>query len=164
MPTNVTPEYRKAEQAFRLARDPKERLACLKEMLRTIPKHKGSERLQADIKSRIKELTDELAGPKKAGNRVGTLYVVRPEGAAQVALIGPPSSGKSWLHQRLTGSHTEVGPVLLVGVRQQQPQHRSGPKCCSTGLMPRHRWVNAGAAWHRLSSANWMNCNVAFPE
>ncbi len=110
MPTNVTPEYRKAEQAFRQARDPNERLACLKEMLRTIPKHKGSERLQADIKSRIKELTDELAGRKKAGSRVGTLYVVRPEGAAQVALIGPPNSGKSCLHQRLTGSHTEVGP------------------------------------------------------
>ncbi|MGH8611248.1 MAG: GTPase [Gammaproteobacteria bacterium] len=110
MPTNVTPEYRKAEQVFRQARDPKERLACLKEMLRTIPKHKGSEHLQADIKSRIKELTDELAGPKKAGSRSGTLYVVRPEGAAQVALIGPPNSGKSWLHQRLTGSHAEVGP------------------------------------------------------
>ncbi|MGH8660111.1 MAG: hypothetical protein ACREV4_17040 [Gammaproteobacteria bacterium] len=70
MPTNVTPEYRKAEQAFRQARDPKERLACLKEMLRTIPKHKGSEHLQADIKSRIKDLTDELAGPKKAASRM----------------------------------------------------------------------------------------------
>ncbi|MGH8579977.1 MAG: GTPase [Gammaproteobacteria bacterium] len=110
MPTNVTPEYRKAEQAFRQARDPKERLACLKEMLRTIPKHKGSEHLQADIKSRIKALTDELAGPKKTGSRSGTLYAIRPEGAAQVALIGPPNSGKSCLHQRLTGSHAEVGP------------------------------------------------------
>ena len=54
MPTNVTAEYKKAEQAFRQARDPHERLVCLKEMLRTLPKHKGTEHLQADIRSRIK--------------------------------------------------------------------------------------------------------------
>ena len=49
MPTNVSPEYKKAEEAYRKAREPKERLACLKEMLRTIPKHKGTDHLQADI-------------------------------------------------------------------------------------------------------------------
>ena len=54
MPTNVTPEYKKAEEAYRKAREPKERLDCLREMLRTIPKHKGTDHLQADIKSRIK--------------------------------------------------------------------------------------------------------------
>lgn len=110
MPTNVTPEYKKAEQAFRQARDPEERLACLKEMLRTIPKHKGTEHLQADIKTRIKQLTDELAGPKRGGSRAAALYTVHPEGAAQVCLVGPPNAGKSSLHASLTGSHTEVGP------------------------------------------------------
>ncbi len=110
MPTNVTPEYKKAEEAFRQAREPRDKLACLKEMLSTIPKHKGTEHLQADIKSRIKQLTEELAGPKKGGARTGPSYTVRPEGAAQVALIGPPNAGKSALHARLTGSRTEVGP------------------------------------------------------
>ena len=110
MPTNVTPEYKKAEQAFRQARESRERLVCLKEMLRTIPKHKGTEHLQADIKTRIKQLTDELTGPKKGGNRATSNYTVRPEGAAQVCLIGPPNVGKSSLHARLTGSHTDVGP------------------------------------------------------
>ena len=57
MPTNVTPEYKKAEEAYRRAREPKERLDCLREMLRTIPKHKGTDHLQADIKTRIKQLT-----------------------------------------------------------------------------------------------------------
>ncbi len=71
MPTNVTPEYKKAEEAYRKAREPKERLDCLKEMARTIPKHKGTEHLQADIKTRIKQLTEELAGPKKGGKRSG---------------------------------------------------------------------------------------------
>jgi ribosome-interacting GTPase 1 len=110
MPTNVTPEFKRAKEAFQSAREPAERLQCLKEMLRSVPKHKGTEHLQADIKSRIKELTDELAGPRKGGARTGPTHTVRPEGAAQVALVGPPNSGKSSLHARLTGSHAEVGP------------------------------------------------------
>lgn len=110
MPANLSPAYKKAEQAFRAARDDKERLACLREMLRTIPKHKGTEHLQGDIKSRIKQLSDELAGPKRAPSRGGPVHVIRPEGAAQIALLGPPSSGKSSLHSRLTGSKAPVGP------------------------------------------------------
>lgn len=110
MPTNVTPEYKKAEEAYRAAREPKERLECLREMARTIPKHKGTEHLQADIKTRIKQLTEELAGPKKGGKRGGPSYVIRPEGAAQVAMIGPPNAGKSSLHIKLTGSTSDVGP------------------------------------------------------
>lgn len=109
MPTNVTAEYKQAEQAFREAREPRERLERLKEMLRTVPKHKGTEHLQADIKSRIKQLTDELSGPKKGG-RKGPSYTVRSEGAAQISLIGPPNAGKSSLHARLTGSRTEIAP------------------------------------------------------
>ncbi|MDH3418332.1 MAG: TGS domain-containing protein [Gammaproteobacteria bacterium] len=110
MPANLSPDYKKAEQAFRAARDDRDRLACLKDMLRTIPKHKGTEHLQADIKSRIKQLTEELAGPKKGASRTGPVHSVRPEGAAQIALIGPANSGKSSLHAALTGSKADVGP------------------------------------------------------
>jgi hypothetical protein len=110
MPANLTPEFKAAEAAFRQARDPRERLECLREMLRTIPKHKGTDHLQGDIKSRIKELTEELAGPKKGGARGGPLTVIRPEGAAQIALLGPPNAGKSALHARLTGSNATVAP------------------------------------------------------
>jgi ribosome-interacting GTPase 1 len=110
MPTNVTPEYKKAEEAYRKASEPKERLDCLRELLRTIPKHKGTEHLQRDIKTRIKQLSEELAGPKKGGRRKGPSHVVRPEGAAQLCLIGPPNAGKSSLHSRLTGSRSDIGP------------------------------------------------------
>ena len=119
MPANLTPEYKAAEAAFRQARDPKDRLTCLKDMLRTIPKHKGTDHLQADIKTRIKQLTDELAGPRKGGARGGPTTVLHVEGAAQIALLGPPNAGKSTLHGQLTGSHAQTGPYPFT---TQYPQ------------------------------------------
>lgn len=79
MPANLSPEYKQAEQAFRRAREPREPLESLTEMLRAIPKHKGTEHLQADIKSRIKELTDELSGPRKTGHKSPS-HTVQPRG------------------------------------------------------------------------------------
>jgi ribosome-interacting GTPase 1 len=110
MPANLSPEYRKAEQAFRMAREPRERLECLKEMLRTIPRHKGTEHLQADIKSRIRELTGEIGGTHAGTAHRHCAHAVRHEGAAQICLAGPPNSGKSSLHAALTGSKAEIGP------------------------------------------------------
>lgn len=110
MPANLSPEYKAAADAYRKARDPEEKLAHLREMLSVIPKHKGTDHLQADLKHRIKELDEELAGPKRGGARSGPSLVVRPEGAAQLALAGPPNSGKSLLHARLTHSAAKSGP------------------------------------------------------
>ncbi len=110
MPANLTPEYKAVEAAFRKARDPRERLEWLREMLRAIPKHKGTDHLQGDIKRRIKELSEELERPSRGGARGGPALVIRPEGAAQLALIGPPNAGKSSLHARLTGSAAHAAP------------------------------------------------------
>src|SRR5438093_4976410 len=124
MPANLTPEYKAAEAAFRQARDPGERLEGLREMLRVIPKHKGTDHLQGDIKRRIKELSEELERPQKGGARGGPALVIHPEGAAQIALIGPPNVGKSSLHARLTGSGATVAPYPFT---TQHPQ---------AGMMP----------------------------
>ena len=124
MPANLSPEYKAAEAAFRKTRDPRERLEHLRDMLRTIPKHKGTEHLQADIKARIKELAEELEGGRKGAAHGGPALVIRPEGAAQIALIGPPNAGKSSLHARLTGSAAHVGPYPFT---TQVPQ---------AGMMP----------------------------
>jgi len=110
MPANLTPEYKAAADALRKARDPAERLDCLREMLRVIPRHKGTDHLQADLKRRIHELDEELSAPKRGGARSSPALVVRPEGAAQIALLGPPNGGKSALHARLTGSGAKSGP------------------------------------------------------
>jgi ribosome-interacting GTPase 1 len=88
-------------------------------MLRAIPKHKGTDHLQADLRKRIKELTAELAGPKKGGARTAPQTFVHPEGAGQLAFIGPPNVGKSALHARLTGSHAAAEPYPFT---TQYPQ------------------------------------------
>jgi ribosome-interacting GTPase 1 len=110
MPANLTPEYKATEAAFRKARDPRERLEHLREMLRVIPKHKGTDHLQGDIKRRIKELSEELERPQKSGAHGGPPLVIQPQGAAQIALLGPPNTGKSSLHARLTGSSAQAAP------------------------------------------------------
>jgi hypothetical protein len=110
MPANLTPDYKAAEAGFRKARDPRERLERLREMLRLIPKHKGTDHLQGDIKRRIKELSEELERPARGGARGGPPLAIRGEGAAQLALIGPPNAGKSSLHARLTGSGAHIAP------------------------------------------------------
>ena len=114
MPANLTPEYKAAEAAFRKARDPAQRLQCLREMLRVIPKHKGTDHLQGDIKRRIKELSEELERPKRGGAHGGPPLAIRPEGAAQLPLLGPPNAGKSSVHSRLTGSEARVAPYPLT--------------------------------------------------
>ncbi|MDY0110914.1 MAG: TGS domain-containing protein [Candidatus Krumholzibacteria bacterium] len=109
MPTNVSPEYKRAQEQYRKAREPADRLKWLREMLSTIPKHKGTEALQADIKTKIKELTEELAGPRTGAARTGPVQVIRAEGAAQISVLGPPNAGKSSLHRALTGSRADIG-------------------------------------------------------
>jgi hypothetical protein len=45
MPANLTPAYKAAEAQFRSAVTREEKIAALEEMLRVIPKHKGTNKL-----------------------------------------------------------------------------------------------------------------------
>lgn len=107
MPANLTPQYLAAEERFKQARDDRERMTALKEMLANIPKHKGTEKLQADIKRKIARLKDDIDIKKtKGGHRFS--YSVEREGAAQVVVVGPPNVGKSALVSSLTHTQLEV--------------------------------------------------------
>ncbi|MEO0081209.1 MAG: GTPase [candidate division WOR-3 bacterium] len=110
MPANLSPEYKKAEERFRLAVAPEEKLACLEEMLSAIPKHKGTEKMQADIKSRIARLRKELSAPGKSGTKRSDWYHVDKQGAGQAAVFGAPNCGKSALVSALTGLPAVVAP------------------------------------------------------
>jgi len=106
MPTNVTPEYERAERRYREARSDEEKLDALREMLSTVPKHKGTEKLQADIKRRISQL--RKAEAKKGGGKSVDPYHVPRGGAGQVLLVGTPNSGKSSLVAATTNAHVKV--------------------------------------------------------
>lgn len=107
MPANLTPEYLAAEKAFREAKDDEEKLRCLERMLATIPKHKGTEKMQADIKRKISKFKERIEQAKKRAKK-GHSFKIPPEGAGQIAFIGPPNAGKSTLLRRLTNANTEV--------------------------------------------------------
>lgn len=110
MPANLTPQYRQAEERFRAAATHDEKLDALREMLALLPKHKGTEKLYADLKKRLAKLEEEGHSHTHAGARHDDPGHVRHEGAGQWALIGPPNSGKSALLRALTHAHPEVAP------------------------------------------------------
>lgn len=111
MAVNLPPQYHDAEARYKKGRTPEEKLAALKEMWVILPKHKASEKVQADLKTRISELTDEIeaikSGPKKAAP--GTFKIPK-QGAGQVAFLGPPNAGKSQLLSKLTKAAPQVAP------------------------------------------------------
>ncbi len=106
MPANLTPEYRKAEQAYREARTDGERLAALERMLAVIPKHKGTDHMQADLKRRIAKLRH--APTARAGARRVDPFHTERGGAGQVVLIGLPNCGKSALVGALSKARVTV--------------------------------------------------------
>ncbi|MCP4659809.1 MAG: TGS domain-containing protein [bacterium] len=111
MPANLPPTYHAAEDRYRAAVTPEEKLATLEEMLRLMPKHKGTDKLQAGLRSRIAKLKRQ---PKKKAGGHGFSHHIPKEGAGQVALVGPPSSGKSALVSRFTHASPQVAEYPLT--------------------------------------------------
>lgn len=107
MPANLTPDYRAADRKFREATTPQQKIAALEEMLSTIPKHKGTEKMQADLKRRIAKFRSE-AQRKKGATRSRPFYQIEREGAGQIVLAGAPNSGKSSLLAALTNAVPEI--------------------------------------------------------
>jgi ribosome-interacting GTPase 1 len=106
VPANLSPDYLAAEREYKSAQSQPEKIAALERMLATVPKHKGTEKLQADIKRRLSQARKE--SQKKGGAHATPFYLVEREGAGQVALAGPPNSGKSRLVTALTNARPEV--------------------------------------------------------
>ena len=121
MPANLTPVYRSAEAKYKAAVTREEKIAALEEMLRVIPKHKGTEHLQADLRSRLSKLKQE---PKKKGPSRGQSHKIPKEGAGQISLVGAPNAGKSSLVATLTHAKPDVAPYPMTTLK------------ASPGMMP----------------------------
>ena len=104
MPANLPPQYYELEREFKAERDPREKLRLAQELLRMMPKHKGTDKLQAEMKAKISKLKKQIGGDAKShgARQAPTHDHIDKEGAGQVILIGPPNSGKSSLVDALT--------------------------------------------------------------
>ena len=107
MPANLSPQYLEAEQRYRQAKTNQDKIKCLQEMLSVIPKHKGTEKLQAQIKTKIAKLKQE-SQKRHATRREGEFLTIKREGAGQVVLVGLPNVGKSEIVSSITHASPEV--------------------------------------------------------
>ncbi|MQF64708.1 TGS domain-containing protein [SAR202 cluster bacterium AC-409-J13_OGT_754m] len=109
MPANLTPQYLEVEQKYRAAKALPEKIAALQEMLKVIPKHKGTDHLRADMRSRLSRHLEQLEKPSATRSGGPQPFNIRKEGAGQVVVIGLPTSGKSEVLNALTKATAIVG-------------------------------------------------------
>ncbi len=110
MAVNLTPQYLEAEAEYKRAQTAEERLECLKRMWALVPKHKASEKLQAELKTKLSEVREEVEKERKSPKKTGVSHKIPRQGAGQVILVGGPNGGKSRLLTRLTRAAPEVAP------------------------------------------------------
>ncbi|MEZ6141154.1 MAG: TGS domain-containing protein [Zavarzinella sp.] len=108
MAVNLPPQYHDAEDEYRRARSPEEKLAALKKMWVILPKHKASEKVQAQLKSKISELSDDIDHARSTAKKSPTSYKIPRQGCGQILLLGGPNGGKSSLLRKLTKATPEV--------------------------------------------------------
>lgn len=132
MPANLTPQYKEAEERYRAAITNEEKHVALKDMIALLPKHKGTEKMFADLKKKLSQLEKEMKSkPKTTASRRERMFNIPKQGAGQIGLLGAANVGKSSLFVALTGadsiiadwpystSHPVVGMIPFENIQFQ---------------------------------------------
>jgi ribosome-interacting GTPase 1 len=106
---NLTPQYLKAEEEYRRAATSEDELKWLQVMLRELPKHKASEKMQSELKQKISRAKSQVETDRKKGKSGHSQRIPR-QGAGTAIILGGPNSGKSQLMTSLTRATPEVAP------------------------------------------------------
>jgi ribosome-interacting GTPase 1 len=110
MPANLTPQYSAAEEAYKKAKTSEEKLACLKTMFQLLPKHKHTEKMQADLKTKMAVTRDEIEKKKAIPAKTTSIAKIPKQGAGQVVILGAPNVGKSSIICKVTKASSTVAP------------------------------------------------------
>ena len=108
MPANLPPTYYKLKHEHEAAKTDGERLRILEEMLRIVPKHKGSEKVVSDLRRRIAAHKRTPTEKAKGSGKRGYSEHIPKQGAGQIVLFGPPNGGKSQILAKFTNANAEV--------------------------------------------------------
>ena len=107
MPTNASSEYLASEKEYTNAKTTAEKIKALQVMYSLAPKHKSSEGLLKEIKTKISRFKEK--GEKdRAKKSKGFSLAIKKEGAAQIVLVGLTNSGKSSIIKKFT----RANPVI----------------------------------------------------
>ncbi|MCH7871470.1 MAG: TGS domain-containing protein [Planctomycetes bacterium] len=122
MALNLTPQYHSADAKYRAARTPEDKLAALEEMWRELPKHKASEKMQAELKKKLSAIRADIQkGSKKTAGKLDP-FAIPKAGAGQIVCLGPPNGGKSSIVGALTKAQVKIAefpfstPLPLPGM------------------------------------------------
>jgi len=107
MPANLPPDYYAAEEKFRTAESMSAKITCLDKLISTVPKHKGTDHLRAELRRKLSRLKSEQHKKKNVG-RHESEYHIEKEGSGRIVIIGSTNTGKSSLIARLTHATPKI--------------------------------------------------------
>jgi len=117
LPANLPPEYKRTEEKLREAKTVEEKIEIIEKLISLLPRHKGTDKLFADLKRRLSKLKNMAEQERKKKSKGYDPFLIEKAGAGQVMIVGPPNSGKSSLLATLTNANPQIADFPFSTVK-----------------------------------------------